>query len=133
MVGMTAEGNVSMLLKDPRKVIRAIASLLLIALLVVQVNIIADRAWCSGLETDELSTISLYTPLYKVITGLVTGLGIGAVAVISRHIEAGDHDGSSGNALQVLLFGFIFGIALIPFMVFLCEDMLVLIGLGDII
>ncbi len=88
------------------------------ALLVVQVNALVDRAWCSGLGIDALSVVSLCTPLCAVITGLGTGLGVGATAVVSRYIGTRDCDGASGNALQALLFGFVFSVAFTPFMVF---------------
>ena len=82
---MSAEGNVSMLLGDPRKAIRTMTVPLLIALLVIQVNALADRAWCSGLGTDALAATAICAPLYEVITGLGTGLGVGGAAVVSRY------------------------------------------------
>ena len=64
--GMSAEGNVSMLLGDPRKAIRTMTVPLLIALLVIQVNALADRAWCSGLGTDALAA----TAPFRMKTGV---------------------------------------------------------------
>lgn len=121
-----------MLLGDPRKAIRAMTVPLLMALLVVQVNAVADRAWCSGLGADALAATAICAPLYEVITGLGTGLGVGGAAVVSRCIGAGDRRGASCDAVQALLFGLVFGIVLTPFLMFLCEDILVAVGSGDV-
>lgn len=121
-----------MLLGDPRKAIRAMTVPLLMALLVVQVNALADRAWCSGLGADALAATAICAPLYEVITGLGTGLGVGGAAVVSRCIGASDRRGASVDAVQALLFGLVFGIVLTPFLLFFCEDILVAVGSGDV-
>ena len=132
MLDMTAEGNVSILLGDPRRAIRAMTVPLLIALLVVQVNALADRAWCSGLGTEALAATAICAPLYEVITGLGTGLGVGGAAVVSRYIGSGSRGEASRGSVQTMLFSLIFGILLTPILVLLCRDILVLVGSGDV-
>ena len=129
---MSSEANVSVLLGDPRKAIRTMAVPILLALVVTEVNSLADRSWCSGLGADALAAISLCSPVYFVITGLGTGMGVGGAATVSRHIGAGDRARASSCAYQTLLFSLVFGILLTPVLVLLCEDILVLIGSGDI-
>ena len=121
-----------MLLGDPKKAIRTMTVPLLIALLVIQVNALADRAWCSGLGTDALAATAICAPLYEVITGLGTGLGVGGAAVVSRFIGAGSKRDASEGTAQTILFSLIFGIVLTPILVLLCRDILILVGSGDV-
>ena len=129
---MSAEGNVSMLMGDPKKAIRAMTVPLLVALLVIQVNALADRAWCSGLGTDALAATAICAPLYEVITGLGTGLGVGGAAVVSRFIGAGSRKDASQGTMQTILFSLVFGIILTPILVLFCSDILVAVGSGDV-
>ena len=129
---MSAEGNVSMLMGDPKKAIRAMTVPLLVALLVIQVNALADRAWCSGLGTDALAATAICAPLYEVITGLGTGLGVGGAAVVSRFIGAGSRKEASQGTMQTILFSLVFGIILTPILVLFCSDILVAVGSGDV-
>ena len=118
MLDMTAEGNVSILLGDPRRAIRAMTVPLLIALLVVQVNALADRAWCSGLGTEALAATAICAPLYEVITGLGTGLGVGGAAVVSRYIGSGSRGEASRGSVQTMLFSLIFSMVFSVFFMF---------------
>ena len=129
---MSAEGNVSMLMGDPKKAIRAMTVPLLVALLVIQVNALADRAWCSGLGTDALAATAICAPLYEVITGLGTGLGVGGAAVVSRFIGAGSRREASQGTMQTIIFSLVFGIVLTPILVLFCSDILVAVGSGDV-
>lgn len=105
---------------------------LFIALVVVQINALADRAWCSGLGADALAAVAISAPLYEVITGLGAGLGVGSAAVVARYIGNRDRAEASGCSMQAILIGLVFGIALAPLLSFLCRDILVAVGSGDV-
>ena len=55
---MSAEDRVDILLGNPRKAVIAMAIPLILSLLVSQVNVLADRAWCAGLGDDAMSAIA---------------------------------------------------------------------------
>ncbi len=129
---MDAEGNVSVLLGDPRGAIRSMAVPLFIALVVTEVNTLADRSWCSGLGQEALAAVALCSPLYLVITGLGIGMGVGGAATVSRRIGSGEIDRARVSAIQTLLFSLVFGAILAPILVLTCEDLLVLVGSGDV-
>lgn len=129
---MSAEGNVSTLLGDPRKAIRSMVVPLFIALVVVQVNALADRAWCSGLGADALAAVAISAPLYEIITGLGTGLGVGGAAVVARCIGNRDRAEAAGCSVHVLVIGLVFGVVLAPILSFFCRDILIAVGSGDV-
>ncbi len=129
---MSTEGNISVLLGDPKKALRMMSLPLMLSLLVTEINSIADRAWCSGLGTDALAAIAVVTPIYFVLMGLGNGLGVGAASTIARYIGAEDRKNAEGCARHALVFSIVFGLVLTPFLVLFCRDILVLIGSGDV-
>ena len=129
---MDAESRVSMLLGDPRKAIVTMVIPIVLSLLVSEVNMLADRAWCSGLGVEAVATISVVRPIYNVYVGLGTGLGVGAAAVISRKIGASKAGEASSCAVQALIIALLFSIVFTPVM-YLCQDGLIeTVGSSDI-
>ncbi len=130
---MDAEGKVDALLGNPRKAIIRLAIPLFFALLVSQVNVLVDRAWCSGLGVDALAAVAVVAPLYNVFVGLGSGLGVGASAVVSRMIGARRKDDASVCAVQSMVFALAFGAALTPAMILLQDPLLSAVGAGDVL
>jgi putative MATE family efflux protein len=130
---MTAEERVSILLGNPKKAIVTLAIPIIISLLVSQVNVIADRAWCSGLGDDAMSAIALVMPVYMTIVGLGSGFGVGASAVISRMIGADDKRKASSSAVQAVIFTIVFGIVMTPILIFGQDGLLAIIGKENIL
>ena len=130
---MEAEERVSILLGNPRKAIITMAIPIIISLLVSQVNVLADRAWCSGLGDDAMSAIAVVMPVYMTLVGLGSGFGVGASAVISRMIGAADKDRASLSAIQAVIFSLIFGLVMTPIMVFGQDGLLSILGRDNIL
>ena len=129
---MTAEENVSILLGNPKVAIHKLALPLILSLLISQANVIADRAWCSGLGVDAMAAIAVVIPIYMTIVGLGSGLGVGASAIVSRMIGAEDKDKACNAASQALLFGLIFVIILTPLLLISQKGILTILGAGDV-
>ena len=130
---MSAESSVDILLGNPKKAIRLMAIPLILSLLVSQVNVLADRAWCSGLGVDTMAAVAVVMPIYMTISGLGSGLGVGASAVISRMIGAEDKDRACSSAVQALIFGAAFGIALTVILFPFSSGLLSLLGAGEVL
>ena len=130
---MTAEENVSILLGNPKVAIRKLAIPLILSLLVSQVNVLADRAWCSGLGVDAMAAIAVVIPIYMTIVGLGSGLGVGASAIISRMIGADSKEKACNAASQALLFGLVFAIILTPILLISQRGILTILGAGDVL
>ena len=98
---MDAEARVATMLGNPKRAIIAMAIPIILSLLVAEVNMLADRAWCSGLGVEALASIAVVRPIYNVYSGLGAGLGVGAAAVISRYIGAERPSDASSGAIQM--------------------------------
>ncbi len=129
---MDAEARVDLLLGNPRKAVVALAIPIIISLIVAEVNTLADRAWCSGMGVEALAAVALVRPIYSVYMGLGSGLGVGAAAVISRYLGAERPKDASAAAIQALLIGIVFALALTPILFFLQSGILEAIGSEDI-
>ncbi|MBP5395221.1 MAG: hypothetical protein J6Y18_04895 [Candidatus Methanomethylophilaceae archaeon] len=129
---MDAEARVATMLGNPKRAIIAMAIPIILSLLVAEVNMLADRAWCSGLGVEALASIAVVRPIYNVYSGLGAGLGVGAAAVISRYIGAERPSDASSGAIQAIILAVIFGIILTPIMFLLQPGLIELIGSEDI-
>ena len=130
---MGSERSVDILLGNPKKAIKMMALPLILSLLVSQVNVLADRAWCSGLGVDTMAAVAVVMPIYMTISGLGSGLGVGASAVISRMIGAEDKDKACSSAVQSLIFGAVFGIMLTFILLPLGTNLLSFLGADEVL
>ena len=130
---MTSEDRVSILLGDPKKAVIVLAIPLLLSLVVSQVNVLADRAWCSGLGDDAMSAIAVVTPVYLTLVGLGSGIGVGASAVISRMIGSGDQKRALLSSGQAILFSILFGLLLTPIVFFGQDGLLSILSKDNIL
>ena len=130
---MTAEDRISILLGNPKKAILIMAIPLVLSLLVSQINVIADRAWCAGLGDDAMSAIAVVTPVYMTIVGLGSGIGVGASAVISRMIGASSKNKASSTVVQSVIFGLLFGLILTPILLLGQDSLLTILSKDNIL
>ncbi len=130
---MASADRVSILLGDPKKAVIALAIPLILSLVVSQINVLADRAWCSGLGDDAMSAIAVVTPVYLTLVGLGSGIGVGASAVISRMIGAGDQRKALLSSGQAILFSLLFGMLLTPIVFFGQDGLLSMLSKENIL
>ncbi len=130
---MSAEDRVEILLGNPKRAVIMMAIPLILSLLVSQINVLADRAWCAGLGDDAMSAIAVVTPVYMTIVGLGSGIGVGASAVISRMIGAQQKQKASSTIAQSVIFGLLFGLVLTPIVFFGQESLLTILSKENIL
>ena len=115
------------MLGDPKVAIRSMVMPLVVSYIVVQIDIFANITWCSGLGPDASSAVSAISPLYWIVSGIGTGIGIGAATTIARCL--GQNDPASGGriASQTVTLSLIVGLATTPVMMLVvnpCVDMM---------
>ncbi len=98
------------MLGDPKKAIKSMLLPLVISYLVVQINLLVDSVWCSGLGLDPSSAVSCMAPLYWIISDVGIGLGIGASVIIARNIGRRDLKKANELCTQIVAFSVIVGI-----------------------
>ncbi len=131
---MNDEGSkdLKVMLGDPKKAILAMTGPLIISFLVVQINSFADSAWCSFLGLEPSSAVSTISPIYWIVTGIGTGLGVGASTAIARRLGAGDKAGAEGLVSQTMVVGTILSIALTPIFWFILDPSISMMGADEL-
>ncbi|MBE6517599.1 MAG: MATE family efflux transporter [Thermoplasmata archaeon] len=130
---MSSNRKVDILLGDPKKAIIAMAIPIMVALFVAEINTVVDRAWCSGMGSDTLAAVAVVRPIYNVLVGLGTGLGVGASAVISRNIGAGKDGNAKSGCVQTIILAAAIGLVLTPILLILQPYILSALGANDVI
>ena len=111
MADMTA--GVESLLGSPGKALRSIMWPILISLLVTQFVTLADSIWCAGLGVDALTAVSYMSPVYWMLAGIGTGMGIGVATLVARCIGENDRGEASSYLCQSLVFMTVLSLVLV--------------------
>ncbi len=103
--------DVDNLLSNPKRALLAMSLPLLCALIVENLQTFIDGIWCSGLEAEAMSAISISHPIYGMIACVGTGIGVGVSAAVAKYIGAEDKDSAenivAGSIYVVILFSIV--------------------------
>lgn len=128
-----ATRDLEAMLGDPRAAIRSMLLPLLVSYLVVQINLFADTSWCSGLGEDASSAVSTISPIYWIVSGFGTGLGVGAATAIARHLGRGERADADRLASQTIVLSLILGIVCTPILFVVVDPAVHMMGADSII
>lgn len=120
------------MLGDPKAAIRSMLLPLIVSYLVVQINLFADTSWCSGLGADASSAVSTISPIYWIVSGLGTGLGIGAATAIARYLGRGEKHNADRMASQTVVLSVIIGVVSTPVLFLIVDPAVRMMGAEDI-
>ena len=121
------------MLGDPKAAIRSMFVPLAVSFLVVQINLFVDTSWCSGLGSDASSAVSSISPVYWIVSGLGTGIGIGAATAIARYLGRGDKASADRIASQTIVLSLIIGVISTPILFLLIDPLVFMMGADDIL
>lgn len=120
------------MLGDPKAAIRSMLLPLIVSYLVVQINLFADTSLCSGLGADASSAVSTISPIYWIVSGLGTGLGIGAATAIARYLGRGEKHNADRIASQTVVLSVIIGVVSTPVLFLIVDPAVRMMGAEDI-
>ncbi len=120
--------GVKMLTGDYKKATRYLAVPITVALAIQQINVIVDTFWVAGLGAGPMAAISIVYPLFAMIMGIGSGLGIGASSAIARSIGRGDRRGAEVKAGQAFLLSALVSVALTPILLVIMSPAVRLLG-----
>lgn len=104
--------DLEVMLGDPKRAVLVMTIPLILSYAISQVNMFADTAWCAGLGSDSSTALSTIIPYYWLISGVGTGIGIGAAASIARHLGRGESEPAESLVAQTLVLSVIVGLIL---------------------
>ena len=117
--------DVENLLSNPKRALLTMSLPLLLALIVENLQTFIDGVWCSGLEAEAMSAISISHPIYGMIACIGTGIGVGVSAAAAKYIGKGDKDSAENIVAGSVRVVFAVSIAAAAAMWFLAEPIIV--------
>ncbi len=133
MTQSDATSDLRVMLGDPRKAILSMSGPLIISFLVVQINSFADTSWCSMLGVDASSAVSSISPLYWIVAGLGTGLGVGASTAIARRLGRNERGIAESTLAQTVAVSLVISLAITPVLWVLIDPLVAMMGADDIL
>ncbi len=124
--------DLKVMLGDPKRAVIAMTVPLIVSFLVVQVNSLADSAWCAMLGLDPTSAISTISPIYWIISGIGTGIGVGASTAIARRLGSGDRADAEDLVAQTTVVSLVISLVLGPIAYLLLDPSITLMGADNI-
>ncbi len=132
MSAKNPERDTERMLGDPKKAIFSTVLPFLISIVVGQVNMLADLAWCSGLGSDSVSAIQSVSPLYWVVFDVGLGIGLGCNVIIAHRIGFGDCAGAQRIVSQGTVLAVAIAVVLAPLVYLLISPMLSWMGAPEL-
>ena len=132
MSAKSPERDTERMLGDPKKAIFSTVLPFLISIVVGQVNMLADLAWCSGLGSDSVSAIQSVSPLYWVVFDVGLGIGLGCNVIIAHRIGFGDRAGAQRIVSQGVVLAVAIAVVLAPLVYLLISPMLSWMGAPEL-
>ncbi|MGN0098033.1 MAG: MATE family efflux transporter [Candidatus Methanomethylophilaceae archaeon] len=129
---MSRTKDLDSMLGDPKRAILSMTLPLIVSYLIVQINMFVDTSWCSGLGSDASSAVSSISPVYWIIAGLGTGIGVGASTAIARCLGKDDKVRADSMAAQTVVMSLIIALITGPILIVLIDPMVDIIGARSI-
>src|SRR5512136_111806 len=98
---------------NPKRALFVMAGPVTIAMFVQTMYNLVDTAFVGRLGAESIAALTFAFPLFFIIIGLNSGIGVGINSVISRRLGAKDKDGAENSAVHGLVVTVIFGLALL--------------------
>ena len=103
--------DLEVMLGDPKRAVLVMTLPLILSYAISQINMFADTAWCAGLGSDASTALSTIIPYYWLISGIGTGIGIGAAASIARHLGRDESKEAESMVSQTIVLSLAIGIS----------------------
>jgi putative MATE family efflux protein len=98
---------------NPRRALFVMAGPITIAMFVQTMYNLVDTAFVGRLGAESIAALTFAFPLFFIIIGLNSGIGVGINSVVSRRLGAKDKDGAENSAVHGLVVTVMFGVALL--------------------
>jgi len=113
---------------NPRRALFAMAGPVTIAMFVQTMYNLVDTAYVGRLGAESIAALTFAFPLFFIIIGLNSGIGVGINSIISRRLGAKDKDGAENAAVHGLVMTAVFGLALLAVGLPLQKMLFILLG-----
>lgn len=125
--------GVSTALGDPKKAILKFSWPTITSMILTSIYSLINAVWVSGLGADSLAAVGFVIPLFTIIVGLNSGLGVGATSAISRYIGANDKKNANNAAMHTVIITIGISLILTIILLIFLKPILILFGAGSVL
>jgi putative MATE family efflux protein len=98
---------------NPRRALFAMAGPVTIAMFVQTMYNLVDTAFVGRLGAESIAALTFAFPLFFIVIGLNSGIGVGINSIVARRLGAKDKAGAENAAVHGLVLTAVFGVALL--------------------
>jgi putative MATE family efflux protein len=113
---------------NPRRALFVLAGPVIIAMFVQTMYNIVDTAFVGRLGAESIAALTFAFPIFFILIGLNSGIGVGLNSVVSRKLGAKDRTGAENAAVHGLIMTAVFGAVLLAVGLPLQKDLFLLLG-----
>jgi putative MATE family efflux protein len=103
------ENRVDEFIENPKRALFVLAAPIAIAMFVQAMYNIVDTAWVGRLGAESIAALTFAFPIFFILIGLNSGLGVGINSIISRQLGAKDKEAAENSAVHGLIMSEVFG------------------------
>jgi putative MATE family efflux protein len=107
------QDRVDVFIGNPRRALFVMAGPIIVAMFVQTMYNIVDTAFVGRLGAESIAALTFAFPLFFILIGLNSGIGVGLNSVVSRKLGAKDKAGAESSAVHGLLVTLLFAAALL--------------------
>jgi putative MATE family efflux protein len=103
------ENRVDEFIGNPKRALFVLAAPIAIAMFVQAMYNIVDTAWVGRLGAESIAALTFAFPIFFILIGLNSGIGVGINSIISRQLGAKDKEAAENSAVHGLIMSEVFG------------------------
>lgn len=125
--------NVELIRNNPKKAILKLAIPTIFSMFAMYLNNLIDSFWVAGINSNAIAALGFISPLYLVMIGIGSGIGVGLNSLISRYIGGKKYEDANNAIIHGFIITVIISIAVLIVGIFFLKDVLVIFGAGDVL
>ena len=126
-------GNVDVMLENPKKALIKMSVPLIISLLISSLYNLIDAVWISGLGADALAGVGFFTPIFMILIGFGNGLGAGAAFAVSKYLGENNKQKADNASIHSIIINIIISIFITIILLIFLNPILEIMGAGETI
>lgn len=123
--------NLELIEKNPKKAIGRLTIPILILNFIITMYNIIDGIWISGISHEAIVAVATLIPLYSILLGISSGIGVGTTSTVGYYTGANDRKNAILACKNAILLFFIFSVIITIIFLIILKPLLISYNIGD--
>lgn len=123
--------NLQLIEKDPKKALRRLAIPIIILNFIISMYNIVDGIWISGISEAAIVSVATIIPIFSILLGMSTGIGVGTTSTVGYYIGAKDRKDAVLACKNAIFLFLIFSVIVTLLLLIILEPLLISYNIGD--